>query len=205
MSSSVNGSKGEHSIVTSLDITTNLTTDEVLLPVFCNGPVFILNPSLGSVCADSHISIARVLKNLVFVLKVSVNFNGATGELIVIGIDVFIAKIPFRGVAWDVELCPHCCVLKISKSWFGIGAGRDELFIAEEISVLSSREVALGLTDASSEKILLDEALIHLGSINLSLVLPANTESIINVDIVHCSFQLISIVHACWAQCCIIK
>ena len=130
VSSSVNGSKGEHSIVTSLDITTNLATDEVLLPVVCNGPVFILNPSLGSICADSHIGIARVLKNLVFVLKVSVNFNRATGELIVILIDVCIAKIPYRGVDRDVELCPHGSVLKISKSWFGIGAWRDKLFIA---------------------------------------------------------------------------
>lgn len=194
MTGSVNSGEGELSVVAGLNVPSDLTADKVLLPVIGNGPVLILNPALSSIGADSHISISRVLKDLILVLEVSVDLNGSAGELRIIFVDILIAKIPCLNRHRNVKLRPHSLIVKICKSGLGIGAGRDKLFVAEERSVLTSSVEALCLADTSSEKVLLNDALIHL---RLGcLILPANAKCIIDIDIVQRCSQLVGVVGA---------
>ena len=132
MTGSVNSGEGEHSVVAGLNVTSNLTADKVLLPVVGDGPVLILNPALSSIGADCHISISRVLKDLILVFEVSVDLYGSTGVPLVIFVDILIAKIPCLNRLWNVKLRPHSLIVKICKSGLGIGAGGDQLFVAEE-------------------------------------------------------------------------
>ena len=147
VASSVDSGKGEHSVVTGLYPTTDLRSNEVLLPVLSDGPVLILDPSLGSVGADRHIGITRVLQDLVLILKGSVDLNRATGVLDVIGVDVLIAEVPGLNTLWDVELSSNGGVVQICEGGLSIGAGWNQLEVrvrrSEERSVFSSLEVVL--------------------------------------------------------------
>lgn len=195
VASAVNGSESEFSVVTSLNISTDLATNEILLPVIGDGPVSSFNPCLGSIGADSHVSITRVLKDLILVLKSLVNFKRSTRVLRVVSVNILVAKIPFLNSHRNVKLSSHGIIVKISKSRLGVCAGRNQLLGRDKRSIVCSCEVVLLLTDTrGSEKILLNEARVYLRLRSSCLILPANTESIIDIDVSHSSIPLISVV-----------
>ncbi len=197
VASAVNGSESEFSVVTGLNVSTNLAINEILLPVIGDGPVSSFNPCLGSVGADNHVSITRVLKDLILVLKSLVNFKRSTRIPLVVSNNIIVAKIPLLHSHRNVKLSSHGIIVKISKSRLGVYAGRNQILVRDKRSIVCSCEVILLLTDTrGSVKILLNEARIYLRLRNSFLILPANTESIIDIDVKHSRIKHISVEHA---------
>ncbi len=58
MTRTMNRGKGKLTVLTGLNIAANLAINVVLSPGILNWPVFILNPTLGTIGADNHVSVS---------------------------------------------------------------------------------------------------------------------------------------------------